>query len=150
MKNKIVTTLAGPLALTILLLGAACSSGEYTTTIIKPEVGKTVTLPGGLQYIILTPGTGAPALPGHQVTVNYTGRLTNGNIFDTSIGRQPFVFMLNAGQVILGWDIGVAGMKVGEKRKLIIPSSLGYGSGGSGNIPPDSVLIFEVDLLDVK
>jgi FKBP-type peptidyl-prolyl cis-trans isomerase len=149
MKNVFTSSLAGGLALSAILF-AACADSSYTTTELKPEVGKMVTLPAGLQYTILTPGTGAPALPGHQVTVNYTGRLTNGKVFDTSIGRQPFVFMLGAGQVIMGWDIGVAGMKVGEKRRLTIPASLGYGPSGTGNIPPNSVLIFDVELLDAK
>ena len=140
------------LAMSAILLAASCSSADnsYTTTTLAPAAGQMVTLPSGLQYVILVPGTGAPALPGHQVTVNYTGKLTNGTVFDTSIGRTPFSFMLGRGQVIQGWDMGVAGMKVGEKRQLIIPPSLGYGSNATGNIPPNSVLIFEVDLLNVQ
>ncbi len=140
------------LAMSAILLAASCSSADnsYTTTTLAPAAGQMVTLPSGLQYVILVPGTGAPALPGHQVTVNYTGKLTNGTVFDTSIGRTPFSFMLGRGQVIQGWDMGVAGMKVGEKRQLIIPPNLGYGSNATGNIPPNSVLVFEVDLLDVQ
>jgi FKBP-type peptidyl-prolyl cis-trans isomerase len=152
MKIKFTPVWAGVLAMAAGLLGTSCSSSDnaYTTTTLTPEVGKTVTLPAGLQYVILIPGTGAPALPGHQVTVNYTGRLTDGTVFDTSVGHTPFTFMLGMSQVIPGWDMGVAGMKVGEKRKLIIPPNLAYGSSGTGNIPPNSELIFEVDLLDVK
>lgn len=97
-------------------------------------------------------GTGATAANGDQVTVNYVGTLTNGTIFDSSIARnQPFTFALGAGQVIKGWDLGVAGMKVGGERKLVIPPSLGYGSQGTpgGPIPPNATLIFTVDLLGV-
>jgi peptidylprolyl isomerase/FKBP-type peptidyl-prolyl cis-trans isomerase FkpA len=94
-------------------------------------------------------GTGAEAKPGDTLTVNYTGKLQNGTVFDTSVGRAPFQFKLGAGQVIQGWEQGLAGMKVGGKRLLIIPSSLGYGSQGMGPIPADATLIFEVDLLGV-
>jgi hypothetical protein len=118
-----------------------------------PEVvGQTVKTPSGLEYIVLRLGTGPVAKPGELVTVNYTGWLTDGTKFDSSIDRgQPFQFGLGQGQVIPGWDQGVAGMKVGEKRKLIIPPDLGYGPNGAGNvIPPNSELIFEVDLLNVQ
>jgi FKBP-type peptidyl-prolyl cis-trans isomerase FkpA len=100
----------------------------------------------------LKAGTGAEATPGKMVTVNYTGWLTNGTKFDSSLDRnQPFQFKLGGGMVIKGWDQGVAGMKVGGKRRLIIPSQLGYGERGAGNvIPPNATLVFEVDLLDVK
>ena len=98
-------------------------------------------------------GTGAEAVSGKEVTVNYTGTLTDGTKFDSSLdaGRTPFTFSLGAGEVIAGWDQGVAGMKVGGKRKLTIPSSLGYGEAGAGDvIPPNATLIFEVELLSVK
>lgn len=96
-------------------------------------------------------GTGEEATPGHKVTVNYTGTLTNGAKFDSSYDRnQPFSFNLGAGEVIPGWDQGVAGMKVGGKRKLTIPPSLAYGASGvPGAIPPNSTLIFIVELLKV-
>jgi len=91
------------------------------------------------------------AMAGQKVTVNYTGWLTNGTKFDSSLDRnQPFQFTLGAGQVIRGWDEGVAGMKVGEKRKLTIPSDLGYGPNGQASIPPNSTLIFDVELLGVQ
>ena len=95
-------------------------------------------------------GTGAEATAGKTVTVNYTGWLTNGTKFDSSLDRnQPFKFHLGGGQVIQGWDQGVVGMKIGGKRKLTIPASLGYGARGVGPIPPNSTLVFEVDLLGV-
>jgi FKBP-type peptidyl-prolyl cis-trans isomerase len=104
----------------------------------------------------ITPGTGAEATPGKTVKVHYTGWLANGtekgNEFDSSKKHgEPCSFPLGAGKVISGWDKGVAGMKVGGKRKLIIPPQMAYGESGAGNvIPPNSTLIFEVELLDVK
>ncbi len=95
-------------------------------------------------------GTGAEAALGSTITVNYTGKFQNGTVFDTSVGKQPFTFQLGAGQVIPGWDQGLQGMKVGGKRLLIIPSSLGYGSQDYGPIPGNSTLIFEVELLNVQ
>jgi peptidylprolyl isomerase len=106
--------------------------------------------PSGLRITDLDLGTGAEAIAGQSVSVNYRGSLTNGKEFDSSYGRGPFSFRLGGGQVIQGWDEGVAGMKVGGKRKLVIPPDLGYGSRGAGGvIPPDATLIFEVELLKV-
>lgn len=97
-------------------------------------------------------GSGAEATPGKTVTVHYVGTLTNGSKFDSSRDRgQGFTFRLGAGQVIQGWDQGVAGMKVGGVRKLTIPPEMGYGSRGFPPvIPPNSTLVFEVELLDVR
>ena len=104
----------------------------------------------GLTIIDLVLGEGDEAKSGQTVTVNYTGTLENGEQFDTSYGRAPFPFPLGGGRVIKGWDEGVAGMKVGGKRKLIIPPELGYGSRNMGPIPANSTLIFEVELLKVN
>ncbi len=99
----------------------------------------------------LVVGTGVEAVSGKLISVHYTGTLTNGTKFDSSVDRgAPFEFTLGIGEVIQGWDKGFAGMKVGGKRKLIIPSSMGYGDMGSGPIPPKATLIFEVELLGVK
>ncbi|MEB3256497.1 MAG: FKBP-type peptidyl-prolyl cis-trans isomerase [Synechococcaceae cyanobacterium] len=104
--------------------------------------------PTGLRITELVEGEGAEAVAGQTVVVHYRGTLTNGREFDSSYGRGPFRFPLGAGRVIQGWDEGVAGMKVGGKRKLVIPPDLGYGSRGAGGvIPPDATLIFEVELL---
>ena len=104
----------------------------------------------GLTIIDLVLGEGDEAESGQTVTVNYTGMLENGEQFDTSYGRAPFPFPLGGGRVIKGWDEGVAGMKVGGKRKLVIPPELGYGSRNMGPIPANSTLIFEVELLKVN
>lgn len=113
-------------------------------------------MPSKLEYEIIEEGTGTPANAGKKVTVHYTGWLNEngqpGTQFDSSFSRnRPFTFNLGAGQVIRGWDEGVAGMKVGEKRRLFIPAALGYGARGAGPvIKPNSDLIFDVELLEVS
>lgn len=127
------------------LAWSAFGSGSKTNA-------NTNTTSSGLQIQDEVVGTGAEATPGQQVTVNYTGWLMDGTKFDSSLDRnQPFSFVLGGGQVIKGWDEGVAGMKVGGKRILIIPPELGYGAQGAGGvIPANATLKFEVELLNVS
>lgn len=100
---------------------------------------------------ILEEGSGKEATGGDDVTVHYVGTLIDGSQFDSSIDRgEPFTFVLGIGQVIQGWDEGVVGMKIGEKRRLEIPSFMGYGETGAGSIPPNAGLIFEVELLEIN
>lgn len=94
-------------------------------------------------------GTGSGAQLGDTLTVNYTGKLEDGTVFDTSVGKRPIQFVLGAGQVIPGWDQGLLGMKAGGKRLLVIPPDLAYGADGYGPIPGNATLIFEVDLLAI-
>ncbi|MBD2663972.1 peptidyl-prolyl cis-trans isomerase [Richelia sinica FACHB-800] len=112
----------------------------------------TITTPSGLKYVEVQEGTGDTPKPGQTVVVHYTGTLEDGTKFDSSRDRkQPFSFKIGIGQVIKGWDEGLSTMKVGGRRTLIIPSELGYGARGAGNvIPPYSTLIFDVELLEVK
>lgn len=137
----------------ISLLTALALTCLLTT---KTAGAEPVTTASGLKYDDTVVGTGAEATAGKSVQVNYTGWLDEGSgkkgkQFDSSIGRGPFDFPLGAGMVIKGWDEGVAGMKVGGKRTLLIPSNLGYGSRGApGAIPPNANLIFDVELLKVK
>lgn len=116
------------------------------------ENNQEVTTPSGLKYVDQVVGTGDVAVVGKTTSVHYTGWLENGKKFDSSVDRgQPFSFPLGAGRVIKGWDEGVQGMKVGGKRKLTIPSELGYGSRGAGGvIPPNATLIFDVELIGVR
>lgn len=116
------------------------------------ETKKTVTTASGLKYVDVVVGKGASPAAGKQVKVHYTGTLENGKKFDSSVDRnEPFSFTIGVGQVIQGWDEGVMTMKIGGKRKLIIPSKLGYGARGAagGAIPPNATLLFDVELLDV-
>jgi FKBP-type peptidyl-prolyl cis-trans isomerase FkpA len=109
-------------------------------------------LPSGLYIEDVEVGQGAEAMPGQTAVVHYTGWLPDGNEFDSSRTRNdPFAFTLGAGDVIAGWDEGVAGMRVGGRRKLVIPPDMAYGPGGAGGvIPPNATLVFDVELLDVR
>jgi FKBP-type peptidyl-prolyl cis-trans isomerase FkpA len=133
----------------VTLVLVACSQAAPSQA---PPSGKEVTMPDGLKYTDDQVGTGAEAQAGKTVVVHYTGWLLDGTKFDSSRDRnQPFSFPLGRGQVIKGWDEGVAGMKVGGKRVLTIPPNMGYGARGVGGvIPPNATLVFEVELLEVK
>ncbi len=138
-----------------LLNSSSTQSIKHMDTPITPTTpaaAAPVTLADGLIIQDLAVGTGDEAKSGQTIAVHYAGTLENGTKFDSSYDRgQPFSFILGVGQVIRGWDEGVVGMKVGGKRKLIIPSTLGYGSSGAGDkIPPNATLVFTVELLAIK
>ncbi|MBX3083113.1 MAG: FKBP-type peptidyl-prolyl cis-trans isomerase [Anaerolineae bacterium] len=123
-----------------------------STSAVAPTPGEEVTLDSGIKLQDIVIGTGAEAKVGSYVEVNYRGLLENGTQFDSSYDRkQTLPFSVGAGQMIQGFDVGVRGMKVGGKRKVTIPPELGYGAQGvPGVIPPNSVLIFEIELMSVK
>lgn len=141
-----------------VLIGSlvGCSSGDalQEPPDLRPvsSAAFTTDTDTGLQYHDFTVGDGATATSGDRVTVHYSGWLaSDSTLFDSSYRRgQPFSFRLGAGEVIRGWDEGVAGMRVGGERQLVIPPELGYGSQGTGPIPPNATLIFEVELLSVN
>ncbi len=109
------------------------------------------TTPSGLRYVVLAEGSGPTPVVGSSVTAHYTGTLLNGTKFDSSVDRgSPFSFSVGRGQVIKGWDEAFLSMKKGEKRTLIIPASLAYGERATGPIPPNSTLLFDVELIDFK
>ena len=144
-------------ALAVLALVAGCDRKKADAPAEPAAAPASVSTVKALEKTDTVVGTGATATAGTHVTVNYTGWLyvpsapdKHGEKFDSSIGREPFTFRLGSGMVIRGWDEGVAGMKVGGKRTIVIPAALGYGADGAGPIPPDSDLIFDVELLDVK
>ena len=141
---------------TIALAAALAVAAVGSSTAAMAQAGKTMTTPSGLQITDSKVGTGATPKTGQTCVMHYTGWLyvngAKGQKFDSSVDRgQPFEFPIGVRRVIAGWDEGVATMKVGGKRTLIIPPELGYGARGAGGvIPPNATLIFEVELLDVK
>lgn len=142
----------------LLLTLSACggSSGDPARVQYAPALGVDLSVmqrsDSGLYTLDQTVGEGAGAVPGNTLKVNYSGWLPDGTLFDSSLnpGRTPFVFTLGQGRVIQGWDEGLVDMRMGGKRRLILPSSLGYGANGAPGIPPDSVLVFDVQLLSVN
>ena len=142
----------------IIIAALAIGALVYLFSILRsstsnptPAVGTEVTTPSGLKYVDEVVGTGESPKFGKPVTVHYTGTLEDGTKFDSSVDRgQPYEFPIGVGQVIRGWDEGLMSMKVGGKRKLIIPPDLGYGARGKGTIPPNATLYFDVELLDAK
>jgi FKBP-type peptidyl-prolyl cis-trans isomerase len=147
----------------MILIRFACAVLALAIAAAVPQLGRVdaatnqvIEMPNGLKYTDTKTGDGATATPGAKVSVHYTGWLYNNNTkgakFDSSVDRgKPFEFKLGAHQVIAGWDEGVAGMKVGGKRTLIIPPELGYGARGAGGvIPPNATLMFDVELLGVQ
>jgi len=144
------------------VVAAALAVAGLTSVALQPSMAKTktakklaktkmVTTKSGLKYVDERVGSGPVAKAGDKVSVNYKGTLADGKVFDQSYGRGPFDFPLGGGQVIKGWDEGVAGMKVGGKRQLHIPSALAYGPRGAGGvIPPNADLVFDVELLGTK
>jgi FKBP-type peptidyl-prolyl cis-trans isomerase FkpA len=146
-----------------LMLGTAAFAAETTATATSSDKATSAaateaksatvkTLPSGIKYEDLVVGTGAEAVAGKKISVHYTGTLENGKKFDSSRDRnQPFQLTLGAGMVIKGWDEGLVGMKVGGKRKLTIPPDAAYGAAGRPPvIPPNSILIFDTELIDVR
>jgi len=136
----------------VVIVIVAASAVAYVLMHRGPATGAEIATASGLKYIEMVEGAGATPKKGQTVTVHYTGTLENGKKFDSSADRgQPFEFRIGEGAVIKGWDEGLSSMKVGGKRKLIIPPALGYGERGSPpNIPPNSILLFDVELLGVK
>ena len=142
---------------TIGLVLACAAGGAWAAPAATAAAAMAAPAKQQLQTIDTVVGKGKPAAAGNTVTVKYTGWLYapqapqgRGPQFDTSVGGAPFTFPLGMGAVIKGWDQGVAGMKVGGKRTLIIPAELGYGARGAGPIPPNANLIFDVELIEVK
>jgi peptidylprolyl isomerase len=144
----VVALVVGAAVLTWFIISGSDGDDKWDDKLDDKDA---ITTRSGLKYFDVKVGTGKEAKEGDTVVVHYTGRLKNGKKFDSSVDRdKPFDFPLGAGKVIPGWDEGVAGMKEGGKRKLIIPPELGYGSEGGGPIPPNSELHFDVELLKVK
>jgi FKBP-type peptidyl-prolyl cis-trans isomerase len=155
------------LCLAVGVLAAGCYNSTQKTDSVSSEATSSTTsavpntadgsggnvhkLASGLIYEDVVVGSGKMAEPGMNVSVHYTGTLTNGEKFDSSVDRgTPLKFQLGAGRVIQGWEEGIKGMRIGGKRKLTIPPDMGYGASGSGPIPPNATLLFDVELLDVQ
>jgi peptidylprolyl isomerase len=140
------------IAVVIIVVLIAGAAAYLLVPGLPGRAGAEVTMPSGLKYTDLVVGNGPSPRRGQTAVVHYTGTLTNGTKFDSSVDRgQPYSFVMGTGPVIQGWHEGIASMKVGGKRHLVIPPALGYGAQGRPpSIPPNSVLVFDVELLDVK
>ena len=145
------TVIGACVSLCLCLTQAACSSSSGEEQAGGDTSEKVITTKSGLRYVEVKEGAGDVARAGDTVEVHYTGKLKDGTKFDSSLDRnKPIQFRLGTGMVIKGWDEGIAGMKVGGKRKLMIPPELGYGSRAVGPIPANSELFFDVELVKVK
>ncbi|HWB34359.1 MAG TPA: FKBP-type peptidyl-prolyl cis-trans isomerase [Candidatus Paceibacterota bacterium] len=144
-RNNLITGIAVAVALAVVGMFFFVFNNPFGT----PSLSATSSDETATQLVAQdeTVGTGATAQVGDTITVDYTGKLEDGTVFDTSVGKTPYTFVLGTGSVIPGWDQGLQGMKVGGKRLLIIPPSLAYGSQDYGPIPANSTLIFEVTLI---
>lgn len=145
------------LAACFVAVALGCARAEPPPPVPGPapaeaaKPGQEVTTPSGLRYVDLVVGTGAMAHVGQKASVHYTGTLEDGTVFDSSRERGPFQFEIGRGMVIRGWDEGLLEMRVGGKRKLVIPPDLAYGErGAGGKIPPNAVLTFEIELLGLE
>ena len=155
MKNTFAVVVVTLLASTLLIAGEPPAAAPATKPAVAapaaPSTGKTETKPNGLKVTYVAPAEGAKV--GDNVSVLYTGKLQDGTEFDSSAkhGNEPIDFILGKGMVIKGWDEGLQGMQVGEKRTLVIPPSLGYGEQGAGGvIPPNATLTFDVELVGLR
>lgn len=152
-KNFIIACIIGVLSLFIFayfIFGMGGGPASNTITADTPN-GATPTAAENVKIEDIEEGTGPEVKSGDTVVMHYTGTLTDGTKFDSSVDRnEPFETQIGVGQVIQGWDLGVVGMKVGGKRKLTIPPSLGYGAQATGSIPANSILIFDLELLEIK
>ncbi|MFT5281104.1 MAG: FKBP-type peptidyl-prolyl cis-trans isomerase [Flavobacteriaceae bacterium] len=157
MKKSIITSLLIIILVVvgIIVLVKTRNTNDVSTqkdirSMIEPKEGDMPQVEE-LKIEILEEGSGQEVAPGDKVSVHYTGMFINGDVFDSSIPKgAPFVFTAGAGQVIKGWDMGLIGMKIGEKRKLTVPYHLGYGEAGYGPIPAKATLVFEIDLIEIQ
>ena len=154
-RSRLIVISAMPALLTLALLAACSPSEEEAPAAETPSAEQaldTTTMtrsPEGIYHRVLQEGTGEAAATGQLATVHYTGWLMSGEQFDSSRGGRPYYFRIGQGDVIQGWDMGVVGMKVGERRQMVIPPELGYGDADLGVIPPNSPLVFSIELISL-
>ena len=149
-QNQQITLIVAGVVIVALILIFAFNRKSPADSGTTEGTGDVITTASGLQYKVLVAGAGPVAQAGQTVSVHYTGTLEDGTVFDSSIDGDPIEFQLGTGGVIPGWEEGIAGMQVGEKRILIIPPELGYGAQDYGPIPGNSTLTFEVELMEIK